>query len=77
MKLSEWFDCGIEKPSNPIEMEKVISMKRGFIYGGNFVIGKILRAYPNYDIKDMDIDDVYSLVCKVKEILLELKDDEP
>jgi hypothetical protein len=74
MKLGEWFDYGTEKHSGVIEMETAIAMRRGFILGGNFVIDRILQAYPDYDIKDIDWDDAYSLVCQVKEILLELKD---
>lgn len=58
-------------------METANAMRRGFILGGNFVIDRILQAYPDYDIKDIDWDDAYSLVCQVKEILLELKDKKP
>jgi len=77
MKLGEWFDYGTEQPSGVIEMQDQANVRQGFILGGNFVIDRILQAYPDYDIKDIDWDDAYSLVCQVKEILLELKDKKP
>ena len=48
-------------------------MKKGFVYGGKYVIYELLSLYPSCDVSDMDIDDAYSLLVKITKRINELK----